>query len=172
MTIERCVLGVAALPLQLTTQADPAAQTGAALAMAATISVFNDRHDLIPRRSRTRLLLAVLRQAPRRVGVAAVSWLGLAAELGWALFGSLALGLGARPPVTDRATALAWLAGAALLAAVTGLAAWLAAPRRSKVEPRAGNRCARSAASPRGPWPRHEPQQAMRPAGESVMLLP
>ena len=130
MTIERCVLGVAALPLQLTTRADPAAQTGAALAMPATISVFNDRHDLIPRRSRTRLLLAALRQAPRRVGVAAVSWLGLTAELGWALFGSLALGLGAWPPATHRATALAWLAGAALLAAVTGLAAWLAAPEQ------------------------------------------
>ena len=90
--------------------------------------MFDDRHDLIPRRSRTRLLAAALRQVLRRVGVAGGVWLGLAADLGWALFGSLVLGLGARPPVTDDATALAWLAGAVLLAIVTGLAAWLAAP--------------------------------------------
>jgi hypothetical protein len=69
-----------------------------------------------------------VRRALRRVGATPLLLLGFVAELGWALFGSLVLGLGARPALADgAAAALIWLAGAVALAVAIGVAAWIAA---------------------------------------------
>jgi len=62
----------------------------------------------------------------RQVGSMRLLVCGLFAQFTWAFFGSLHLGLGYRPPPSDR-TALLWLAGAVALGVVAGGAARLAA---------------------------------------------
>jgi hypothetical protein len=75
-------------------------------------------------------LVRRLRKKLRRVGAAAFVALGFLAEFGWAFYGSLYLGLGARPAVASEDAARLWLVVAVALAAVLGLAGWLAAPEK------------------------------------------
>lgn len=61
----------------------------------------------------------------RQVGAARLVGFGMLAELGWAFFGSLGLGLGVRPEAGGH-VARYWLMGTVLLAIGIGLVAWLA----------------------------------------------
>jgi hypothetical protein len=79
-------------------------------------------------------LLSGRRAAVHRVGATQLAALGVAAELGRALFCSLALGLGARTASQGPQAAWAWLAGPVGLAAAIGLAAWLAASGQPRAE--------------------------------------
>ena len=89
-----------------------------------------DASDLVPLQN----LVRRLRKRLRRVRATAFVALGLVAELGWAFVGSLGLGLGMRPAVASEDVARLWLVAAVALAAVVGLAGWLAAPERERLD--------------------------------------
>lgn len=64
----------------------------------------------------------------RHLGTPLLVLLSFAAELGWAFFGSLGLGLGTRGGAVSGSAPFVWLAVAVAIAALAGLAAWLAPP--------------------------------------------